>query len=88
MCSFGLNHYGTAWATGSKIVDDKPGALTFGSYERVYEKDGQVIGNRGENGHPYDGTCQQSHYGSSFAAYNQCLGASVNYFDTAMNDTS
>lgn len=28
--------------------------MAFGLQERVYEKDGVPIGNRGENGHPYD----------------------------------
>jgi beta-glucosidase len=29
--------------------------VSFGSIERVFEKDGKPIGNRGEAGHPYDG---------------------------------
>lgn len=29
--------------------------FSFGMTEKVYEKDGKVIGVRGENGHPYGG---------------------------------
>lgn len=52
-----MNHYGTSYATGKKL-DKSTAALFevgFGGYERVYEKDGKVIGNKGQNGHPYDG---------------------------------
>lgn len=27
----------------------------FGRTKRVYEKEGKLIGTKGENGHPYDG---------------------------------
>jgi hypothetical protein len=55
--SFGLNHYGTAYTTGKRFERAKadPFTIGFGYYERVHEKDGKVIGNKGQNGHPYDG---------------------------------
>ncbi|KAG7527744.1 hypothetical protein FFLO_06625 [Filobasidium floriforme] len=52
---FGLNHYGTKWATG-KIVErgQVSGFQFFGAgVEQVAEKDGVPIGRRGHNGHPY-----------------------------------
>jgi hypothetical protein len=55
--SFGLNHYGTKWATG-KIVErgQVSGFQFFGAgVEQVAEKDGVPIGRRGHNGHPYTG---------------------------------
>ena len=55
--SFGLNHYGTSYATGKRAsqAEAEPFRIGFGSYETVYEKDGKVIGLKGHNGHPYTG---------------------------------
>jgi hypothetical protein len=55
--SFGLNTYGTGYATG-KMYPKGEGNLfqiLFGDIERVFEKDGKPIGLRGHNGHPYTG---------------------------------
>ncbi|KAK4684015.1 hypothetical protein P7C73_g6191, partial [Tremellales sp. Uapishka_1] len=52
---FGLNSYGTSYATGRVIQPETdPGKISFGLHEKVTEKDGKPIGNRGHNGHPYD----------------------------------
>nr|XP_019049571.1 hypothetical protein I302_03360 [Kwoniella bestiolae CBS 10118]OCF28501.1 hypothetical protein I302_03360 [Kwoniella bestiolae CBS 10118] len=51
---FGWNHYGTQYASGKRLETDNPRLVSFGSIERVFEKDGVVIGNKGEAGHPYD----------------------------------
>lgn len=51
---FGLNHYGTSYTTGRRPPKDAPvRAVAFGAAERVFEKDGKLIGVKGENGHPY-----------------------------------
>lgn len=52
---FGWNHYGTQLASGKRLETDNPRLVSFGSIERVFEKDGVLIGNKGEAGHPYDG---------------------------------
>lgn len=52
---FGWNHYGTQLASGKRLDTDNPRLVSFGSIERVFEKDGLPIGNKGEAGHPYDG---------------------------------
>jgi len=60
--SFGLNHYGTKWATG-KIVEkgQVSGFQFFGAgVEQVAEKDGVPIGRKGHNGHPYTGAATDS----------------------------
>lgn len=60
--SFGLNHYGTKWATG-KIVErgQVSGFQFFGAgVEQVAEKDGVPIGRRGHNGHPYTGELEDA----------------------------
>lgn len=49
------------------MVDPKtaegPRALAFGPAVKVTEKDGKPIGNKGHNGHPFDGQyCQTSNY--------------------------
>ncbi|GMK59772.1 hypothetical protein CspeluHIS016_0803780 [Cutaneotrichosporon spelunceum] len=52
---FGLNHYGTSYATGRPLPPSAGAAeRSFGPYERVHERDGVPIGNRGEGGHPHD----------------------------------
>ncbi|WWC58901.1 uncharacterized protein I303_101446 [Kwoniella dejecticola CBS 10117] len=51
---FGWNHYGSQYASGKRLETDNPRLVSFGSIERVFEKDGKVIGNKGEAGHPYD----------------------------------
>lgn len=53
---FGWNHYGTSLASGKRIETNDPRLVSFGSIERVFERDGKVIGNKGDGGHPYDGT--------------------------------
>lgn len=55
--SFGLNHYGSSYATGVRLAaeDADPFSNSAGRYEKVFEKDGKVIGNKGHNGHPYNG---------------------------------
>jgi hypothetical protein len=55
--SFGLNHYGTSYTTGERLdrATASPVEYAFGRTKRVYEKDGKLIGTKGENGHPYDG---------------------------------
>lgn len=61
--SFGLNHYGSSYTTGRRCPPDAaPIALAFGATERVFEKDGKVIGVKGENGHPYTGKSRWSSY--------------------------
>lgn len=52
---FGWNHYGTQLASGKRLETDNPRLVSFGSVERVFERDGKPIGNKGEAGHPYDG---------------------------------
>ncbi|KAJ9092194.1 hypothetical protein QFC21_006940 [Naganishia friedmannii] len=64
--SFGLNHYGTKYATGKKLdankaydsdatVQDKVAFFFAGNVElTAIGKDGKVIGNRGFNDHPLD----------------------------------
>ena len=52
---FGWNHYGTNYATGKRVDSDDHRIVSFGSIEKVAEKDGQPIGNKGQGGHPYDG---------------------------------
>lgn len=52
---FGWNHYGTQLASGARLETDNPRLVSFGSIERVFEKHGLPIGNKGEAGHPYDG---------------------------------
>lgn len=54
--SFGQNHYGTMWTTGKRgaVATASHFGVVFGLSERVAEKDGVVIGNKGHNGHPYD----------------------------------
>lgn len=56
-CSLGWNHYGTSYATGKKFPfkDADPRQFIFGCVERTFEKDGQQIGTKGHNGHPYIG---------------------------------
>jgi hypothetical protein len=56
-CSLGWNHYGTSYATGKKFPfkDADPRQFIFGCVERTFEKDGQQIGIKGHNGHPYIG---------------------------------
>ncbi|WOO79093.1 Beta-glucosidase 1B [Vanrija pseudolonga] len=54
---FGLNHYSTAYATGKWLKPEEATVLqrAEGLQERVKEdKNGKVIGNRGQYGHPYD----------------------------------
>ncbi|RSH90093.1 hypothetical protein EHS25_001426 [Saitozyma podzolica] len=53
---FGLNHYGTSYTTGERLdrATASPVEYAFGRTKRVYEKDGKLIGTKGENGHPYD----------------------------------
>ncbi|WVQ66636.1 uncharacterized protein L199_004821 [Kwoniella botswanensis] len=53
---FGLNHYGSSYATGRR---HPPGEgtrmdLISGRAERVFERDGVPIGSRGVDGHPHD----------------------------------
>lgn len=67
LLSFGLNHYGTSYAAGPRLDAAKANPLeyAFGLYDRILEKDGKVIGNKGQNGHPYDGTfLHHPHYPS------------------------
>ena len=54
--SFGQNHYGTMWTTGKRaaVATASHFGVVFGLSERVPEKDGKIIGNKGHNGHPYD----------------------------------
>jgi hypothetical protein len=40
---------------GKRLETDNPRLVSFGSVERVFERDGKPIGNKGEAGHPYDG---------------------------------
>ena len=54
---FGWNHYGTQLASGKRLETDNPRLVSFGSVERVFERDGEPIGVKGEGGHPYDGEC-------------------------------
>lgn len=56
--SFGLNHYGTKWATGKiELKGQVSGFQFFGAgVEQVAEKDGKLIGRKGHNGHPHTGT--------------------------------
>lgn len=51
-----MNHYSTSWATGKTqdAGNASPVQLAFGLQERITERDGKPIGNKGENGHPYD----------------------------------
>lgn len=95
--SFGLNHYGTSWATGRPKNGSETHALTFGDCERVSEKDGKAIGNRGYNGHPYDGesssldTSDRQNPGDESAreeADIQSHGGSGSCCNMYMNDTS
>ncbi|TXT11194.1 hypothetical protein VHUM_01945 [Vanrija humicola] len=54
--NFGINHYSTSYATG-KWFDYETAdkwKRTRGLQERVKERNGEVIGNRGQDGHPYD----------------------------------
>ncbi|KAL7418260.1 hypothetical protein Q5752_007126 [Cryptotrichosporon argae] len=52
---FGWNHYGTQQATGKRLGEtDNPRLFSFGSIERVFERDGKSLGNMGEAGHPVD----------------------------------
>lgn len=55
--SFGLNHYGTKWATGKvELKGQVSGFQFFGAgVEQVAEKDGVLIGRKGHNGHPHTG---------------------------------
>ncbi|WWD18288.1 hypothetical protein CI109_102738 [Kwoniella shandongensis] len=52
----GLNHYGTSWVTGEQwTLGEAPRMESCsGRVKRVFVKDGVVIGNRGNNGHPHD----------------------------------
>ena len=51
--SFGVNHYSTRWLTG-KILEPDAANIGWGGVEHVTERDGQPIGPRGHNGHPYN----------------------------------
>jgi hypothetical protein len=60
--SFGLNHYGTMYATGkqAEFVDFEDGVLGWDLLMGRVEKtaigpDGKVLGVKGEHGHPYTG---------------------------------
>ncbi|WVF71036.1 hypothetical protein IAT40_005833 [Kwoniella sp. CBS 6097] len=53
---FGLNHYGTTYATGKDVSreDCDPLTYTMACVERTFnDKDGKPIGIRGQNGHPH-----------------------------------
>jgi hypothetical protein len=52
---FGWNHYGTQLTSGKRVETSVPRLVSFGSVERVFERDGIPIGVKGEAGHPYDG---------------------------------
>lgn len=52
---FGWNHYGTQLLSGKRLETDNGRLVSFGSSERVFERDGKQIGNKGHGGHPYDG---------------------------------
>jgi beta-glucosidase len=88
--SFGLNHYGTSYATGRAVQSGDSRALSFGPSERVYERDGKLIGNRGENGHPHDGEYPSISMISAPLTFMQSLGAEGEATWTreeAINDT-
>jgi beta-glucosidase len=64
-CSFGLNHYGTKYATGKQLdankiyepdatIGDKIAFFFAGNVELSAMKNGKLIGNRGFNDHPLD----------------------------------
>ena len=61
MTSFGINAYGTAWATGKPWdmfgkTPEHEWSMYGGGIHRVFEdKQGRPIGKRGKNGHPYIG---------------------------------
>lgn len=44
------------WTTGKRaaVATASHFGVVFGLSERVPEKDGKIIGNKGHNGHPYD----------------------------------
>jgi hypothetical protein len=86
--SFGLNHYGTSYATGRAVQSGDSRALSFGPSERVYERDGKLIGNRGENGHPHDGEYPSISMISAPLTFMQSLGDSENCSDTLASATS
>lgn len=62
--SFGLNTYGTKYATGKRYKDIEsatPVGWFFGRVELVErDKEGKLIGVKGENGHPYAGESRHS----------------------------
>lgn len=56
MYSFSINHYGTMYATGKPFkAEDAMGWQTMEEVNKSWEKDGKLIGKRGENGHPHMG---------------------------------
>ncbi|KAK7211595.1 hypothetical protein V2G26_018773 [Clonostachys chloroleuca] len=51
---FSINHYGTMYATGKPFkAEDAMGWQTMEEVNKSWEKDGKLIGKRGENGHPH-----------------------------------
>lgn len=87
------------WTTGKRaaVATASHFGVVFGLSERVPEKDGVIIGNKGHNGHPYDSESLVSQ-GIGIATPDLCnvgtdtdmgqhLGDSVNSFDTFMRST-
>lgn len=60
--SFSINHYGTSYATG-KILPPNTSRTFFDQddVEKAFTKNGEPIGRRGENGHPYTGRIYLTH---------------------------
>lgn len=50
-----LNHYETTWATGLDVQPDGDPRFNMDEIDKTWIKDGQVIGKRGEEGHPHIG---------------------------------
>jgi hypothetical protein len=84
---FGWNHYGTQLASGKRLETDNPRLVSFGSVERIFERDGKPIGNKGEAGHPYDGTRFLFVIGSLLTFY-QYLGDFESSHATSIIDTA